>query len=181
MTVFNSEPVSNYWQSFEKSDEILKASCQFDFLGYSDSTGTITFTQEPGDLVSMVGEFTGLNPGLHALKIHEFGDLEYGCESLGDVFNPFNAPHGMSHQDITQRRAGDIEQVQARWDTNAEYLVRDHIAELQGPNSLIGRSMAIYERADDHNMTEHPGVEGREARIRYGSGARIGCCVIGYA
>ena len=39
----------------------------------------------------MIGGFEGLEPGLHALKIHEFGDLEYGCDSVGGVYNPFGA------------------------------------------------------------------------------------------
>lgn len=56
----------------------------------------------------MVGEFKGLPEGLHALKIHEFGDLEYGCESIGDVYNPFGVYAGKSNQDINKRRVGDI-------------------------------------------------------------------------
>lgn len=105
--------------------------------------------------------------------------MEYGCESLGDVFNPFGSPHGHSHDDIYARRAGDIEQVQARWDTNAEYKCRDNIVEMQGPNSIIGRSMALYERADDHGMTEHAGSQDREERVAKTAGRRIACCVIG--
>jgi len=59
----------------------------------------------------MTGEFSGIRPGLHALKIHEWGDLSDGCNSTGEVFNPFGSPHGHSHFDILDRRYGDIEQV----------------------------------------------------------------------
>ena len=108
----NANPVDKFWETFEKIDnEIIKATCELDFLGYSASTGRVEFQQQPGDLVQMFGDFTGLSPGLHGFKIHEFGDLEQGCGATGDVFNPFDAPQGDAHQDITQRRVGDIEQV----------------------------------------------------------------------
>jgi len=68
-------------------------------------------TQTPGDLISFIGQFENLQPGLHALKIHEFGDLEYGCSSTGNVYNPFGEQRGQSHEDIDFRRMGDMEHV----------------------------------------------------------------------
>jgi len=114
---YNAAPVDVYYRAIPKVKETIVASCEFDFLGYSHSTGRIELRQEPGDLTSFIGEFDGLKPGLKALKIHEFGDLEYGCESTGDVFNPFGAKQGHSHMDIYDRRVGDIEQLSGRWDT----------------------------------------------------------------
>ena len=108
---YNTEPVDNYWKSASKEDETVRASCEFDFLGYSYSSGSLELVQKPYDLTSIIGEFEGLKPGLHALKIHEFGDLEYGCESAGDVYNPFGSYHGQSHEDIHDRRVGDIEHI----------------------------------------------------------------------
>ena len=174
------QPVDNYWQNYQTT-ETIKASCEFDFLGYSYAMGRIELTQKPGDLVTMIGEFENVEPGLHALKIHEYGDLEYGCESTGDVFNPFGAYHGHSHQDIHDRRVGDIEQCQARWDRGAEYKNRDSLVMLSGPNSVIGRSMVLYEREDDFDKTEFPATESRPAIVREGKGRRVACCVIGLA
>lgn len=57
----------------------------------------------------MVGEFDNIYPGVHALKIHEFGCMDYGCKNAGYVFNPFGAHRGQSHDDINLRRVGDIE------------------------------------------------------------------------
>lgn len=108
-------------------------------------------TQTSGDLVSFIGEFKHLQPGLHAIKIHEFGDLENGCASTGGVFNPFSQQRGDSSDDIHERRVGDIRHVQARFDTNAEYKNRDQYATMWGPNSILGRSLVIYEREDDHD------------------------------
>lgn len=119
------EPVEPYWVDKVAPDETIRATCEFDFLGYSDSKGTLTLTQKPEDLLTIVGEFEGVNPGLHALKIHEFGDLTYGCESTGEVWNPYGSSQGHSHHDINKRRVGDLEQVQVRFDKGAEYKNRD--------------------------------------------------------
>ena len=111
----------------------------------------------------MTGEIEGVYPGIHALKIHEFGDLEYGCESTGYVFNPFGSYAGDSHEDIRKRRVGDVEQVKVNNDGTAVYQTRDLLVNLSGPNSVLGRSMVLY--------------EGSDAYI----GERIACCVIGLA
>ncbi len=180
ISAYNVLPVDNYYKSY-KADETIRASCEFDFLGYSHSTARVELVQKPGDLTSIIGEVEGLQGGLHGFKIHEFGDLEYGCKSTGDVYNPFDSPHGNSHQDITERRVGDIAQLQVRWDATGGYKNRDALVMLSGPNSVIGRSMVIYERKDDHDMTEHPATYERDARIRQGMGERVACCVIGLA
>lgn len=113
------------------------------------------------------------------MKIHEFGDLEHGCESIGDVYNPFGAHRGHSHEDIHKRRVGDIEQIQARFDSNAEYKNRDLLVNLSGPNSVVGKAMAIYEREDDHGQTEHQNTPDGKGRFREGEGKKIACCIIG--
>ena len=82
---------------------------------------------------------------------------------------------------MKDRRVGDIEQVQARFDRNAEYKNRDGLVDLSGPLSVLGRSIVLYEREDDHDETEHAPRNDREGRKREGEGARIGCCVIGLA
>ena len=129
----------------------------------------------------MIGEFWGVKPGMHAIKIHEFGDLEYGCESTGGVYNPFGAKQGHAHFDIYDRRVGDLEQMSVRWSTESEYKNRDLLVSLSGPNSVMGRAMVLYEREDDHDQVEHPATETKDLRVREGMGKRIACCVIGLA
>lgn len=180
ISAYNVLPVDNYYKGY-KADETIRASCEFDFLGYSHSTARAELVQKPGDLTSIIAEVEGMQGGLHGFKIHEFGDLEYGCKSTGDVYNPYGSHHGNSHQDIRERRVGDIEQLQVRWNATGDYKNRDALVMLSGPNSVIGRSMVIYERKDDHDMTEHPATYERDARIRKGMGERVACCVIGLA
>ena len=139
------------WADYEAPDETINATCNFDFLGWSDTQGYLKLYQKPGDLVTLLGGFKGLAPGLHAIKIHEFGDLSDNCANVGDVFNPYGSPQGNSHNDITERRLGDIEQMQANLDSRCEYRYRDQLVDLNGPYNIIGRSMVIYEREDDHH------------------------------
>ena len=106
------QPLAGYEDLNIRAKDTITARCEFDFLGYSDSKGTITLTQKKDDvLVEFIGGFSHLSPGLHSLKIHEYGDLEYGCASAGPVYNPFGSTHGHSHWDIHDRRVGDIEHV----------------------------------------------------------------------
>ena len=129
----------------------------------------------------MTGEFDRIKPGHHGLKVHEFGDIEYGCNSVGAVFNPFYIQHGKVEYDIDSRRVGDINQVMGRWDTTGEYKIRDHLLMLSGPNSVLGRSMVLYEREDDFDQTPHPPGVDREERLVELMGRPIACCVIGLA
>jgi len=68
-----------------------------------------------------------------------------------------------------------------RWDTTGEYKIRDHLLMLSGPNSVLGRSMVLYERKDDFFMNENPPTFEKEERKREGQGPPIACCVIGLA
>ncbi|KAL3102764.1 hypothetical protein niasHS_001326 [Heterodera schachtii] len=57
--------------------------------------GMITFTQDKeGSPVSVQGEISGLEPGLHGFHVHAYGDLSNGCTSAGPHFNPTNKTHG---------------------------------------------------------------------------------------
>ena len=171
--------VDPYWHSNGKSEEKIIASCKFDFVGETSARGEIELSQKAGDSTLFIGEFQGLSSNIHALKVHEFGDIGGDCSQIGDVYNPFGAQMGHSHEIIHDRKVGDLEQVQARFDSNAEYKNRDGYIDLSGPTSILGRSMAIYEREDDHDETEHAPRVDREGRKREGKGSVIACCVVG--
>lgn len=50
-----------------------------------------------------------------------------------------------------------------------------------GVNSILGRSLVIYEREDDFDQTEHEATADKEERKREGKGEAVACCVIGLA
>jgi len=119
--------------------ETIKATCDFEFVNdykkdYKYVTGSVKLVQDFYENTSIIGEFTGLTPGLHAFKIMEYGDLTEGCESTGDVYNPFYAKAGFAGDDINDRRVGDIEQIQVNYKGDAKQVkMRDPLVELSGP------------------------------------------------
>ena len=96
-------------------------------LGYpvgfttGDVRGVVRFTEVEQDCVvdGTIGQYTksfvyfstkyhftdldGLQPGAHGIHIYSSGDLSQGCNSIGDHYNPFNAPHGGPSDDVTKR------------------------------------------------------------------------------
>lgn len=60
----------------------------------SKVTGSVVFTEKNG-LVSMTATMTGLEPGEHAIHIHESSDCSSpDGKSTGGHWNPTNQPHG---------------------------------------------------------------------------------------
>ena len=171
-------PTDFDFENTPKPTETINASCNFDFIGYSQSEGSLAIQQKVGDNVSFFGSFSGISEGVHALKVHEFGDLEAGCLATGPVYNPYGAAHGNHHQDIMDRRLGDLEQVQARMTYDAEYKIRDPLVKLAGPDSIVGRALVLYERKDDHDVIERRATKYRDAIVRKGMGMPIACCVV---
>lgn len=132
----------------------------------STVSGLVTFNQET-DGLHINATFSGLKPGNHGFHIHEFGDC--ACDDAicaGNHFNPTNHPHGSPV--IPNRHVGDLGNVTADEQGNATYSYVDRLTTLNGPHSIIGRSVIIHTDADD--FTTQPTGN---------SGARIGCGVIG--
>lgn len=73
-------------------------------VGFSKGSvrGVVRFTEVEEDCV-IDGTIDGLKPGPHGFHIHSSGDLSQGCDSIGDHYNPYNAPHGGPNDDIRQR------------------------------------------------------------------------------
>lgn len=60
----------------------------------SNVSGTVIFTEENGT-VKMVANMTGLEPGVHAIHIHETSDCSSpDGKSTGGHWNPTKSPHG---------------------------------------------------------------------------------------
>ena len=92
-------------------------------------------------MTRVTGQITGLAPGKHGFHIHQFGDLTDGCTSAGAHFNPFNKEHGGPSDD--DRHAGDLGNVIAGSDGVAIVDIVDREIPLDGPYSVIGRSVVV--------------------------------------
>ena len=91
------------------------------------------------------------------MTINELGDMEHGCDSLGDTYNP----DGQYGQDghLTHIRPGVL-----------DFSLVDQQAKvnLSGSDSVVGRSIVITNK-----------VETKDYYGRAQPDKRVGCCVIG--
>lgn len=128
--------------------------------------GIITFTPVKNG-VKVSANISGLTPGKHGFHIHEFGDISTPDGSgAGGHYNPSQSKHGSP--DEHDRHGGDLGNLFAdqNGDANLEYI--DSHIQLSGENSIIGRSIIVHEKEDD-----------LETQPTGGAGARIAQGVIG--
>jgi Cu-Zn family superoxide dismutase len=127
--------------------------------------GVVHFRKVDGG-VEIRAIIDGLTPGKHGFHIHEFGDCSApDAASAGGHFNPTNEMHG--GPDHSRRHAGDLGNLVANENGHAVYERIDSIINLNGPNSIVGRSVIIHSMPDDYT-TQPTG----------NAGGRVGCGVI---
>jgi Cu-Zn family superoxide dismutase len=147
---------------------VSRAICAVQPLDNSGVAGTVTFVQTPAG-VEIRARLTGLKPGEHGFHIHEFGDCSAADGTCaGGHFNPTGMPHG--GPDSAQRHAGDLGNIVADSQGKAEYRRLDKVIQLDGPHSIIGRSIVVHAGRDD--LTSQPAGN---------AGGRIACGAIGIA
>lgn len=110
--------------------------------------GKITFQQKRINL-KITFELTGFEPNqVHAVHIHEFGDITNGCHSLGAHFNPTKQVHFHSERghvgdlfnNFLTDNKGDFNYI---WETNKLSLNGNDIS------CILGRSVVIHKFPDD--------------------------------
>lgn len=141
-----------------------------------DVNGTVYFDQQDNKApVVLSGEVSGLKEGKHGFHVHEFGDNSNGCTSAGAHFNPKKLDHGSPGSDV--RHVGDLGNIEAVSGGNpTKVCIQDSLISLEGPNSIIGRTLVVHADPDDL------GIGGHELSKATGNaGARIACGVIGIA
>jgi len=150
---------------------VMKAVCVL--KGTGETSGTVHFEQENDSApVKLTGEIMGLTPGNHGFHVHAFGDNTNGCTSAGPHYNPHDKKHGGPAD--AERHVGDLGNVTAGANNVAKIEISDAMITLTGPQSIIGRTMVIHEKADDL------GKGGNDESLKTGNaGARLACGVIG--
>ena len=132
---------------------MTKAICIVQPLGDKEKnklTGKVVFTKVDGG-VEIVAELTGLTPGEHGFHVHEFGDCSMADGTCaGGHFNPDGKPHG--GPDAAQRHVGDFGNIKADASGKATYKRVDKLVTLNGPHSIIGRSIIVHAAPDDFSQ-----------------------------
>ncbi|WP_066221955.1 superoxide dismutase family protein [Formosa haliotis] len=134
--------------NMEKTDQIkviLEAKSD------SKVSGDIVFTQV-NDTVTMVAELKGLNPGVHAIHLHETADCSaHDAKSSGGHWNPSQAKHGKWGA-TDGYHSGDIGNFTADANGNAtiNFETTEWCISCTDPNkTIIGRGIIIHEGKDD--------------------------------
>lgn len=130
--------------------------------------GTVWFTPAAGGTDISI-QLSGLDPGPHAIHIHEYGDCTSpDAESAGPHFNPGGMQHGAPGD--AERHAGDLGNIVADDKGNAAVHILDPVIKLEGPNAVIGRAAIVHKRADDF-----------KSQPAGAAGERLACGVVGRA
>lgn len=145
--------------------EVTRAVCVLNPTKGNEVQGRIDFKKVDGGIL-ITGEVSGLTPGKHGFHIHEFGDCSSSDgASAGGHFNPSNAKHG--GPDHADRHAGDLGNLVANEMGIAQYSRVDTMIKLNGPDTIVGRSIIVHTGADDY-VTQPTG----------NAGGRLACGVI---
>ena len=128
-------------------------------------SGVVSFTTVPGG-VRIVADINNLKAGNHGFHVHEHGDCSaHDASSAGGHFNPTGTKHG--GPGTVERHVGDMGNLEANEQGYAHYDRIDDLIQLDGENSIIGRSVVIH--ADEDDLTSQPTGN---------SGARVACGII---
>lgn len=151
----------------EKPEPVSKAIAVMHPTKGNTAAGTVVFTQSDEGL-GYTSTFTGLKPGTkHAHHVHLYGDCsgEDG-KTAGTHFHikgsSLNPPKDIDY--IT----GDLGDLEADKDGNATLTGTLEGGSLQGKFSVLGRSVIVHEKHNDHSA---PPIGA--------AGGRLGCGVIG--
>lgn len=127
----------------------------------SEVQGRVDFKKVDGGVL-ITAEVSGLTPGKHGFHIHEFGDCTSADgASAGGHFNPTHAKHG--GPDHIDRHAGDLGNVVANELGIAVYSRVDTMIKLNGPDTIIGRSIIVHANSDDYKTQPTGNAGGRLA------------------
>jgi Cu/Zn superoxide dismutase len=107
-------------------------------------SGTVRFTPGTCEI-----HLKGLRGGkIHAIHIHEFGDLTQGCKSCGGHFNPENCDHGTYSDPSRPRHVGDLMN-NMNPEKDGKVNITFKAPDLKDVSEILGRSVVIHYHKDD--------------------------------
>ena len=147
---------------------IEKAICVLNPTKGSSVSGTVIFTQTTQG-IKVLAELDGLTVGEHGFHIHEFGDCSAADgTSAGGHFNPEGHQHAGLGSEMNH--IGDLGNLVADENGHAHLEFTTSQIQLNGTNSIIGRSIIVHAQADD-----------LKSQPTGNAGARVACGTIGIA
>lgn len=149
------------------SSDMKEMTVQMESKSGSDASGTVTFKTDENGEVTMTATLMGLEPGTHAIHLHENADCsaEDG-KSAGGHWNPTNEKHG-EWGDSEGYHKGDIGNFEADADGNGSitFTTDEWCIGCEDPNmNIVGKGIIVHQGTDD--FTSQPSGD---------AGARVSC------
>jgi Cu-Zn family superoxide dismutase len=139
-----------------KSEKNLKAQVK---LQGDKIKGTINFEQINSSKVTIQLDLDGFEPnGSHGFHVHlKPIKPSESCDLAGPHFDMSDSPHGGPFDSDKQRHIGDLGNIHADSEGRVRTKFSDYLIKLDGPNSIINRTIVIHEKADDFKTIESSG------------------------
>jgi Cu-Zn family superoxide dismutase len=151
-----------------KSSDSKKLNLVFESKSNSKVTGTATFTEKNGK-VTFVAKISGLQPGIHAIHIHEKSDCSAADgSSAGGHWNPTFKKHGKWGEG--EHHKGDIGNFIADDKGNGTITLTTDEWSIGGEDAtknILGKGLIVHQGADD--FVSQPAGN---------AGARVACSAI---
>lgn len=150
----------------EEAPVVKKITVNLESKSGSTATGSAVFTEEDGE-VSMTAVFEGLEPGMHAIHIHENADCSADDgTSAGGHWNPTHEKHG-KWGDAEGYHRGDIGNFEADENGNGTISMTTDLWCIDcadDTKNIVGKGIIVHEGTDD--FTSQPSGD---------AGARVSC------
>jgi Cu-Zn family superoxide dismutase len=151
-----------------KSSDSKNLNLVFESKSNSKVTGTATFTEKNGT-VTFVAKIAGLQPGIHAIHIHEKSDCSAADgSSAGGHWNPTFKKHGKWGAE--EHHKGDIGNFTADEKGNGTITLTTDEWSIGGEDAtkdILGKGLIVHQGADD--FVSQPAGN---------AGARVACSAI---
>lgn len=136
-------------------------------VGGTEVAGTVSMAHIDG-ILQITYDLNGLEEGEHAMHIHENGSCADGEDgtpagAAGGHFNPDSSAHGAPTDPAASRHAGDLGNITVGPDGETVGSIEDPVAQVSGPESILGKAVIIHEGVDDFTTQPTGGAGGRVA------------------
>lgn len=147
----------------DMEEEMKEITVEMESKSGSNATGTVTFEQADGE-VMMTANISGLEPGTHAIHIHENADCSADdATSAGGHWNPTNEKHGKWGDDEGYHK-GDIGNFEADAEGNGSISMStdEWCIGCDNPDkNIMDKGMIVHQGADDFESQPSGAAGGR--------------------
>ncbi|MGO4911900.1 superoxide dismutase family protein [Leeuwenhoekiella sp. W20_SRS_FM14] len=138
-------------EAVQEAPAVKKITVKLDSKSGSTAEGSAVFKEEDGK-VTMTAVFEGLEPGMHAIHIHENADCSADDgTSAGGHWNPTKEQHG-KWGDAAGYHKGDIGNFQADENGNGTITMTTDewcIGCEDNMKNIVGKGLIVHQGADD--------------------------------